>query len=407
MAESLYLQLPRAGQPVRWLLVDTVGNRIGHVQQGSLGDAAAQAKGRRLITFVPAERVTLTVVEVPSRNPQKVLQAVPFMLEDRLAEDVESLHFALGQRDDTRQLVAAIGRGHMQELMDSLSAAGLIPSRMIPDVCAVPSEPGTAVAVVEDGVALVRFPDGSGFGADSDLAAKLLRRRTDVEGSDVTRVVIHASLEDADTFDALLADLTQERVKQTLPDGRLALLAHSVTGQRSLDLLQGDFKLQTSFQEHWRQWRLAASLLVACLVLGLVQQVTSYVRLRHQAAALDAQVEQLFTQAMPGSRLQPGTEMEQMKQRLAALQGGNAAGSLLVLLDALGKGLNTNPSIQITGINYQSGSLQAQLQAADIGALDALKGALNGKDGISANLDSVNASGSQVTGRITLSGGAS
>jgi general secretion pathway protein L len=407
MAESLYLQLPRAGEPVRWLLVDVVGNRIGHVQQGNLTDIAAQAKGRRLIALIPAERVTLTHVEVPSRNQQKVLQAVPFMLEDKLAEDVESLHFALGARDDARQLVAAVGRAHMQELLDSLAAAGLTPARLIPDVCAVTPEPATAMAVVESGVALVRFPDGSGFGADSDLAANLLRRRVSAEGSGITRVAIHASLEDADAFDALLTDLPQERVKQTLPDGRLALLANSLTGQRGLDLLQGDFKLQTSFQEHWRQWRLAAFLLVACLALGLVQQVASYLRLRHQAAALDTQVEQLFTQAMPGSRLQPGTEMDQMKQRLAALQGGNSAGSLLMLLDTLGTGLNANPSIQITGINYQSGSLQAQLQAADIGALDALKGALNGKGGISANLDSVNASGSQVTGRITLSGGAS
>ncbi|HEY3645862.1 MAG TPA: type II secretion system protein GspL [Gammaproteobacteria bacterium] len=407
MAESLYLQLPRADEPVRWLLVDTVGNRIGHPQQGSLADAAVQAKGRRVTAFTPAERVTLTHVEVPSRNPQKVLQAVPFMLEDKLAEDVESLHFALGPRDGTRQLVAAVGRGHVRELLDSLSAAGLTPSRLVPDVCAVTPEPATAVAVVEDGVALLRFPDGSGFGADSDLAAQLLRRRVSAEGSDVTRIVIHAALEAAEAFDALLADLPQERVQQTLPDGRLPLLAHSLASQRGLDLLQGDFKLQTSFQEHWRQWRLAAFLLVACVALGLVQQITSYLHLRHQAAALDAQVEQLFTQAMPGSRLQPGTEMEQMKQRLAALQGGDSAGSLLVLLDALGNGLNTNPSIQITGISYQGGSLQAQLQAADIGALDGLKGALNGQNGIDAKLDSVNAAGSQVTGRITLSGGAS
>lgn len=407
MAESLYLELPRADEPVRWLLVDTVGNRIGHVQQGSLADAAPQAKGRRVIAFLPAERVTLTHVEVPSRNPQKVLQAVPFMLEDKLAEDVESLHFALGARDGTRQLVAAVGRAHMQELLASLAAAGLSPARLIPDVCAVTPEPATAVAVVEGGIALLRFPDGSGFGADTDLAVQLLKRRASAEGSDLTRVVIHASLEEAEAFDARLEGLTQERIKQTLPDGRLPLLAHSLASQRGLDLLQGAFKLQTSFQEHWRQWRLAAFLLVACLALGLVQQIASYMRLRHQAAGLDAQVQQLFTQAMPGSRLQPGTEMEQMKQRLSALQGGNSAGSLLVLLDALGTGLNTNPSIQITGITYQSGSLQAQLQAADIGALDALKGALNGKDGITANLDSVNASGSQVTGRITLSGGTS
>ncbi|HEY4127855.1 MAG TPA: GspL/Epsl periplasmic domain-containing protein, partial [Gammaproteobacteria bacterium] len=96
-----------------------------------------------------------------------------------------------------------------------------------------------------------------------------------------------------------------------------------------------------------------------------------------------------------------------MKQRLAELQGGNSAGSLLALLDALGTGLGSNPSIQVTAVSYQGGSLQAQLQAADISALDALKGLLNKQSGISANLDSVNAAGSQVTGRIVLSGGAS
>jgi type II secretory pathway component PulL len=96
-----------------------------------------------------------------------------------------------------------------------------------------------------------------------------------------------------------------------------------------------------------------------------------------------------------------------MKQRLAELQGGSSAGSLLGLLDALGTGLGSNPSIQVTAVSYQDGSLQAQLQAADIGALDGLKGALNGQNGIDAKLDSVNAAGSQVTGRITLSGGAS
>lgn len=407
MAESLYLQLPRADEPVRWLLVDTVGNRVGHVQQGSLADAAVQAKGRRVTAFVPAERITLTHVEVPSRNPQKVLQAVPFMLEDKLAEDVESLHFALGSREDTRQLVAAVGRAHMRELLATLSAAGLAPARLVPDVCAVAPEPVTAVAVVEDDIALVRFPDGSGFGADSELAVNLLKRRVGAEGSDITRVVIRASLDDADAFDAMLGDLVQERVKQTLPEGRLALLSHSLTSQRGLNLLQGDFKLQTSFQEHWRQWRLAAFLLVACLALGLVQQVTSYLRLRHQAAALDAQVLQIYTQATGNPPPTSTDPFSAMKSRLAALQGGNSADSLLALLDALGTGLSSNPSIQITGISYQGGSLQAQLQAVDIGALDALKGALDGQNGVNAKLDSVNASGSQVTGRITLSGGAS
>ncbi|HEX4301019.1 MAG TPA: type II secretion system protein GspL [Gammaproteobacteria bacterium] len=406
MAESLFLQLPRADVPARWLLLDTLGNRIGHVQQGSLAEAAPQSKGRRVTALLPAERVTLLHVEVPSRNPQKVLQAVPYMLEDKLAEDVETLHFALGARSDAGQLVAAVGRAYMREQLDALAAAGLESAHLVPDVCAIAPEPETVVAVLEADTVLARFPDGSGFGTDRTLAVHLLRRRLTGDAG-ITRIVMHGSPEEMDALDAALADLPLERLRQPREAGMLPLLANSLTHQRGLDLLQGEFKNQTPMQEHWRQWRLAAMLLAACLLLSLAQQVSSYLRLRHQAAALDAQVVQLFTQAMPGSRLQTGTEVQQMKQRLAELQGGNSAGSMLGLLDALGTGLGSNPSIQVTAVSYQGGSLQAQLQAADIGALDALKGVLNKQSGVTANLDSVNAAGNQVTGRIVLSGGAS
>src|SRR5690348_12820463 len=98
MAESLFLQLPRADGTARWLLVDALGNRIGFVQKGSLADAAAQAQGRRLTVLAPGEHVTLLFADIPSSSPQKVLQAAPFMLEDRLAEDVDTLHFAAGLR---------------------------------------------------------------------------------------------------------------------------------------------------------------------------------------------------------------------------------------------------------------------------------------------------------------------
>jgi len=152
-------------------------------------------------------------------------------------------------------------------------------------------------------------------------------------------------------------------------------------------------------------WRTAAMLLAACLLLLLIQQGVGYVRLKREAAALDAQVTQMLSQAMPGSHISPGTEKARMQQLLAQLQGGGSAGALLPLLDALGSAVAANPSIQVIALNYQGGSLQAQLQANDIGALDALKSSLGGQAGVTANLDSVNASGSQVTGRITLTGG--
>ncbi|HEY1992197.1 MAG TPA: type II secretion system protein GspL, partial [Gammaproteobacteria bacterium] len=242
---------------------------------------------------------------------------------------------------------------------------------------------------------------------DAALTAPLLKRRIADFTPPLTRIEIHGTPGEMDALDAALADTQLERVRRPMEGGMLPLLARHLAAQRGLDLLQGEFKLQNNLQEQWRQWRLAAWLAVACLVLGLTQQVISYVKLRHQVAALDAQVAQIYTQAT-GAPVPGGTDpMSAMKSRLASLQGGNSAGSLLGLLDALGTGLNGNTAIQVTGLDYQAGTLQAQLRAGDIAALDALKGTLNKQAGITANLDSVNASGSQVTARIVLNGGSS
>jgi len=405
MTESIFLQLPHSPGPVQWLLVDAVGNRIGRVQQGSLADASEQARGRRLTALVPGEQVMLFLADIPSRNLQKVQQAAPFMLEDKLAQDVESLHFAAGLRDSGGHLVAVTEQEHMRRWLGEIAQAGMEPTQLVADATALAGPPD-AVLVALDGIyALVRFPDGSGFTAERGLALGLLSRRlAAAEGAPPVRVTVYASeADDGPGFAAALGTTGAEFDQQVLKDGLLPLLAAGLKQHRGLNLLQASFQPRSGFQEHWRVWRTAALLAAVCLLLLLIQQGIGYLRLRHDAADLDAQVTQMLSQAMPGSRVSPGTEKARMQQLLSQLQGGSSAGSLLTLLDALGSALGGSPSIQIIGLNYQGGALQAQLQANDIASLDNLKSSL-GQAGVSANLDSVNASGSQVTGRITLTG---
>lgn len=406
MAESIYLRLPRAPGPAHWLLVDALGNRIGHVQQGTLADAAAQAHGRRLTALVPGEQVMLFLADIPSRNLQKVQQAAPFMLEDKLAEDVDALHFAAGLKDAGNHLVAVTGKEHMQRWLGEIAQAGMEPAQLVADATALAGPVDSVIIALDGPYVITRFPDGSGFTTERALALPLLQRRLKAaEGAPPLRAVIHAAeADDAPGFAAALADSGAEFTHQALTDGVLPLLAAGLRQQRGLNLLQAAFQPRSDFQEHWRVWRTAAILFAACLLLLLIQQGMGYVRLRREAATLDAQVTQMLSQAMPGSHISPGTEKARMQQLLAQLQGGSSAGALLPLLDALGGAVTANPSIQVIALNYQGGSLQAQLQANDIGALDTLKSGLGSQVGISANLDSVNASGSQVTGRITLTG---
>src|SRR6185503_5144866 len=121
---------------------------------------------------------------------QKVLQAVPYMLEDKLAEDVESLHFALGARTEAGQLVAVVNRARLRACIDALQDAGLKPASLIPDVCALAPEAGQAAVALDGDTALVRMPEGGGFAADAGLAAQILKRRLGAEGGP-TRVSIH------------------------------------------------------------------------------------------------------------------------------------------------------------------------------------------------------------------------
>ena len=404
MAETMYLLLPRDHGEARWLLVDTLGNRIGFTQHGSLVDAASQAKGRRLTALAPGEHVSLVRVEIPSKNAQKALQAAPFLLEDRLAEDVESLHFAASAQADGAYLVSATARARMRHWLDLMSEAGMQPAQLVPDLCALAPESDTTRVVLDEDRALVRFPDGTGFAAETELVAQILKRRLMNAVNPLKQVVLHAAESTAANFAGKLSGIDAEIHTRPLADGVLPLLSMGARAQRAFSLLQGDFQLRSNLQEHWRAWRVATILLGLCLLLALVQQVFAFVHLKREAATLDAEVTQVFNQAMPGSVMHPGNEDGDMKSLLTRLQGGSSAGSLLPLLGALGNTITATPSVQIIGINYQGGSLQVQLQASDVGSLDALKAALARQNGLSVNLDSVSASGNQVTGRIVLAG---
>jgi general secretion pathway protein L len=407
MAETAFLQLPRAGRAARWLLVDTLGNRIGRVQLGSLADAAAQIGSRRLVVLMPGEYVTLHRTDIPSRNAQKVLQAAPFTLEDRLAEEVDALHFAAGGRQSDGYLIAVTARARMREWQQMLAAVQLTPTRMVADMTAVPPVDGELRAVLDDGFALIRLPDGSGFTAEETLAPAIVRKHLQQKDTAATvqRISVRGADEPSrDAFVAALDGLPVEVSVEAAGDAALSLLAAGLHGQQGLDLQQGEFRIRGSAEERWRTWRIPAILLAACLLLGLAQEIIYYIHLKHEASALDSQVAELFSQAMPGSRSQPGTEQVRMQQRLTQLQGGSSGTALLPMLDALGTALSANPTVQVSLLDYRNSSLQAQLQAGSVVALDAIKTGLSQQGSYSVKLDSVSVTGSQATGRLILQG---
>jgi general secretion pathway protein L len=136
------------------------------------GDRLIIAEGGGPATIlVPAEQVRLLAVDLPLASAAKRLAALPFAVEDRIAEPLESVHLALGTGIAPRRyLVGVVSHEVMAGWVEVAAAAGLGHAAMVPDALALPlpAEGGWAVDLAGDR-ALVRAADGTGFAVPAAL----------------------------------------------------------------------------------------------------------------------------------------------------------------------------------------------------------------------------------------------
>src|SRR5262245_23125093 len=128
MSEALIIQL-RPGIAPRWMVCNTDGHVIVNAMSGELTQAVPLSVGRRVVVIVPASDVLVTESDAPAKNAAKLAQVIPFALEERVADEIENLHFAIGERNSKtgRVPVSVVARSRIDGWLAELRAAGLQP----------------------------------------------------------------------------------------------------------------------------------------------------------------------------------------------------------------------------------------------------------------------------------------
>jgi len=154
-------------------MYDERGVLTSDVQTGSLEQAASQVEGRRAMLVLPGSDVLLAEAVVPGGSTARALQAIPYQLEDQLADDVDSLHFAIGTKGkEDNYPVAVVGRETMDTVREQCAQAQLRPTEIVPETLALPKfdsdEIGqtTWTALVDSESAVVRLNGYKGFAID-------------------------------------------------------------------------------------------------------------------------------------------------------------------------------------------------------------------------------------------------
>ena len=117
MAEYLVIRLGEKPQdPCNWIAVDSSGARRSPPVIGPLSEARIDVGDRSVIVLVSSVDVLTTTVDIPIRGGAKLQAALPFALEESLADDVDKLHFAAGTRRASGRIpVSVVDREKLSE----------------------------------------------------------------------------------------------------------------------------------------------------------------------------------------------------------------------------------------------------------------------------------------------------
>ncbi|WP_110458309.1 type II secretion system protein GspL [Shewanella algidipiscicola] len=358
MSERLFIRLGRSQeQRCNWLVWSEQEQEI--IASGDLPDAHAlstlteRAGNRPVDILVPASAITLTSVRLPEKGQRQAIKALPFMLEENLAENVDKLHFVTGPRDGESLSVAVVAHEQMQNWLSWLSEAGIKARQIVPDCLALPLQECQWAAMQFGSDYLLRT--GAGHGACLDatwfnatLPQFVAKAAGETTASSPLTVAGYSEL-----------SIDGAQIQPQPLDLPMLVLAKGIL-HAPLNLLSGSYTPKREYGKHLLLWRNSAIVIVIALVLALVNKGLSIHQMNVEREQLQAQSSAIFNQVVGSSRVV--NIRSQMDSKLRSLQGSGDGTAFFTMLDGLSAAFAKVPQLKPTSLRFDSGRNELRMQ---------------------------------------------
>jgi len=392
VSQYLLTFLPSVGDDyLRWAVCDDKGEVIGQADHGTFAEAASAAERRRVVMVVAGTEVLMEEAQVPSTNLARALKAVPYSLEEQLAQDVESSHFAFGSRLSNGNIpVVVMARDGLEWIQELAASVKLNLQEIVPETLALPFSEGFWTVMTNNGHASVRLSPSRGFSCDSEMLSLLLSNS--MEGAPPERVEEEIARSQhfccgPDEFQ-LHPQIKPDFVRTEVALYARGLSQYKKPGDR-INLLQGEYSKTEAMGKAWKPWRLPAALAATLLALWGGTSFLHYQSLGGEETRLQNEMVSTLKAAYPDVRRPENDPKRQMASRLNAGNGtGVDNGSFVMMMSAVGTSLKQLSEPSVTSINYKSGQLDIVLEAASLQDVDKLKSSLESEQVFVANVQS-------------------
>jgi len=403
MSETLIIRLGHnQTDKLHWLIYSDAEQEIiasGELQNASeLTNLSDKAINRQLVALLPAADVQLKKVILPAKWNRKLQQALPYIIEDDLACDLDDLYIATAEpfqevQDDEAKhgiKVAILNKTWFESWLECLAGFQLSPQKVIPDALLLPFEDDKASAISLDNTWLVKNSDWQVAQVEFDWL------NTYFSAAKIDTLVHFSPSEQLNGIANL--KLESEDSKLDLP---LAIFAKQLKNN-PFNLLQGDYQVKKqsgAVRPAWRAPAIAASIALL-FTLGL-KGFQAY-QLDQQVAVAKQNVIDQYKSAFPGTKVRPHLIRNQLKNRLKQVEGGVDAG-FLELMNDLVIVFNQVDNFEPDSLRYDQKRNEIRLRAKgkDFQTFGKVKSILENQ-GLEVSQGSLNNDGDNVVGEVKI-----
>lgn len=325
---------------------------------------ALQDNARTIVVF-PSQWCGLYQVELPVLSDRKAREAIPFALEDHLAQSLNQVHFAFDKAHyaEGKYWVIVINKQIMTYWMDKLSHLDIAYDQITIDWFALQPEEG---CVATDTI-LIHTQAFQGA-----LSLDVWEHSTHDWAKDLHWQVFADS-----------PALSEWSNIPKQPHSIHIWFAERLCKAKIINLCQGEFQHATTQTTVIRRYQFAGILALAWLISFVAIHVGLYTFVHHQSQKLDQQIAQTYRVFFPGAQkvVSPKARITQL---LKQNQSGNntALWSLmesfsLALVQAKPEGVTKNHvtkmASQVQSIHYQSSILTVLFLCDNFSALEQIE----------------------------------
>ncbi|MEO1407025.1 MAG: type II secretion system protein GspL, partial [Pseudomonadota bacterium] len=350
--------------------------RLVRLTSSGCSDVSRARDSDEIVLFVPGTDVSIFQRALPTKGDRQSRQAAPFAIEDDVATPVEDVHIALGPEPkdlSTPRDLYVVDRAQMHSWNARLSSHGLTSARLVPEHALLDDG-----EVLDIGPCIIGRLSSGPFAFDADLPRDILTALLEEDSASVVQV-----------------------------HDPLNTLAERCDNQfdRITDLRQGAFGNRGGFSfADWREWRVAASILLFCGVALLASGYADIAATRAAAGEIRSGISASYRHAFPDAA--PPTDPVRAISRALGDANSGPAMDFLDTSAVLYAALADVPNASLRAVRYdpRRGGFVASVAYIGYGDDAALQTALEER-GYRASLGDARRGGDYVFGDVTITAG--